>query len=370
MNLHTHCDYFDTIVQQKIINCYGDTEIMSMDYLSKTEKPRNKAMLMIHGYNDYHYNQELYTRLEKEGFFVIGLTLRNYGKNIISASTQFFPPTGKLNIYFQEIEWAISFIDQRLGKSVPIYVTAHSTGGLTFSLYLLDCLIKNKVNRFTKVVLNSPIFDLNDSDMAELGQEYFSKTMFSCIEHLGFLRYTKLNIPLYPKAIKDDETGKIIEYKMQKGKHYDIIEKNGFKLNPPDRCNIPWMMYDSPKYVAISSALTTAYKELSKKYVENNEKPFITVSTLVLYATDDTLLTPSEIVDGANKTFVNLTLYGQPGYHNVFSSSKEQVELFYNAYFAFLADKPVETREREFAFMEKEPSFSLKSAFPMCSSCL
>ena len=60
----------------------------------------------------------------------------------------------------------------------------------------------------------------------------------------------------------------ITNYQMQTGKHYDIIKKNifeGKEINPVEKCkvrNIPWIMYESPQYFAISSAITCAYQEL------------------------------------------------------------------------------------------------------------
>ena len=113
-----------------------------------------KAVLYIHGFNDYFFQTEMANNYNKNGFHFYALDLRKYGRSYL--------PHQKLNNvrhleeYFDDISKALEIISNE--GSEEIVLSGHSTGGLIASLYAQE---KYDTNLFHALFLNSPFFDFN-----------------------------------------------------------------------------------------------------------------------------------------------------------------------------------------------------------------
>lgn len=112
------------------------------------------AVLYIHGYSDYFYQTELSERIQSENMTFYALELRRYGRSKLPH--QIWYDLRDISDYFEEIDSSINII-KRDGYT-NIVLMAHSTGGLTASLYAAS---KKEDLPVISLVLNSPFFDFN-----------------------------------------------------------------------------------------------------------------------------------------------------------------------------------------------------------------
>lgn len=115
-----------------------------------------KAVLYIHGYNDYFFQTEMADQYIQHGYNFYALDLRKNGRSILPGQVR-----GDLrNIveYYNDIEAALNII--RAEKNTFIVLSGHSMGGLVAALYAQDRFHKEK---FDVLFLNSPFFAWNMS---------------------------------------------------------------------------------------------------------------------------------------------------------------------------------------------------------------
>jgi len=115
-----------------------------------------KALLYLHGFNDYFFQTHLADKINEAGFNFYALELRKYGRSILPhQSPNFFK---NHNEYFEDIDKAVEIVKERDGNKMLVLM-GHSTGGLLFSLYAHH---KNDKNIIDALVLNSPFFEFNE----------------------------------------------------------------------------------------------------------------------------------------------------------------------------------------------------------------
>jgi len=119
---------------------------------SKTES--SKAILYIHGFNDYFFQQEMAFRFIDNGYNFYALDLRKYGRSF--QPHQKFNDIRNLKDYYEEINKAIDIIKNE--QNTNITLMGHSTGGLILTLYAKDHTIDK---RFDGLILNSPFYKFN-----------------------------------------------------------------------------------------------------------------------------------------------------------------------------------------------------------------
>lgn len=113
----------------------------------------DKAILYIHGYNDYFFQSQLGDSVTKHGLNFYALDLRKYGRSYLPNQTRFYVKS--LTEYFADIDTALSIIQSEGNKE--IILMAHSTGGLITPLYL-NARPQSEVKA---LILNSPFLDMN-----------------------------------------------------------------------------------------------------------------------------------------------------------------------------------------------------------------
>jgi alpha-beta hydrolase superfamily lysophospholipase len=113
-----------------------------------------KAILCIHGFNDYFFQEVIAEEFLKKGYNFYALDLRKYGRSIL--------PNHKINNmrdlaeYYQDLDSALSIIKKEGNEKVVLY--GHSTGGIIVTLYAAD----RKGNElFDSIICNSPFYDFN-----------------------------------------------------------------------------------------------------------------------------------------------------------------------------------------------------------------
>lgn len=114
---------------------------------------RDRAVLYVHGWNDYFFQTPLAEALESFGYDFFALDLRRYGRSLRTGQLAGYTPD--LTEYFQELDLAVGIIRQRARE---IVVMAHSTGGLVVSLYLAE-----RPGLAKALVLNSPWLELGSN---------------------------------------------------------------------------------------------------------------------------------------------------------------------------------------------------------------
>lgn len=120
----------------------------------KSQIQTDKAVLYIHGFNDYFFQKEMGTWFNQINVCFYALDLRKYGRSHLPH--QKFNDVRNLKDYYEEISESLRII--RSEGYLTTTLLGHSTGGLIVSLYAKD---HPKSALFDGVILNSPFFKFN-----------------------------------------------------------------------------------------------------------------------------------------------------------------------------------------------------------------
>lgn len=130
--------------------------------LTFKEHPDNtKALVWIHGFNDYFFHFHVADKLLQNGFNIYAITLRGYPKP--GADRRYLFYIDDISKYIEEIDLQIEWI---LSRKHPdkIILYGHSKGGLISTAYADEGKYKDRLNA---LVLNAPFFDFYDSSFKE-----------------------------------------------------------------------------------------------------------------------------------------------------------------------------------------------------------
>lgn len=113
-----------------------------------------KAILCIHGFNDYFFQEIIAEEFLAKGYHFYALDLRKYGRSIL----QNHKPNNVryLSEYYRDIDSALDIIREEGSQKIVLY--GHSTGGLIITLYASH---RKGKERFDALVCNSPFYDFN-----------------------------------------------------------------------------------------------------------------------------------------------------------------------------------------------------------------
>ncbi|MGJ6979997.1 alpha/beta hydrolase [Aestuariimicrobium soli] len=129
-----------------------DTELTAT--LVRQHPPRHRrAVLYVHGWSDYFFQTHLAEFFDRLGFDFHAVDLRRYGRSLRDGQLGGF--ITDLHEYFDELDEAYAVV---AADHDEITLMAHSTGGLTVSLWA-----NQRPGQFNGVVLNSPWLDLQGS---------------------------------------------------------------------------------------------------------------------------------------------------------------------------------------------------------------
>ncbi|MET0198647.1 MAG: alpha/beta hydrolase [Rhodococcus fascians] len=138
----------------------GTVEATLVRYQPSGTDSARRAVIYVHGYTDYFFQQHLAEHFAAKGFAFYALDLRKCGRSLREGQTPHF--VTDLEMYDAELTEALSLVRQDTGGG-SVLLTAHSTGGLILPLWL-DRLNRRSGGTAAQgidgVVLNSPWFDL------------------------------------------------------------------------------------------------------------------------------------------------------------------------------------------------------------------
>ena len=177
----------------------------------------NKAVLYIHGFNDYFFQKEMALHFNDLNINFYALDLRKYGRSYLSH--QKFNDIRNLEDYFEEIQAALNIIHEERNRIVLLI--GHSTGGLIATLFA-----KKYPNSklFDGLILNSPFFEFNFN--------WLVRQVISVISVIGrFLPKIKISggfSPKYGESIHKSYNGEW-DYNLE------------WKPNVAPRINLGWL---------------------------------------------------------------------------------------------------------------------------------
>lgn len=133
----------------------GDVATVVSLPASPAVSPRG-AILYIHGFMDYFFHDHVARYFTERGWTWYALDLRRNGRSLREGDEPWY--TGQLTEYYEEIDLTIQRI--QADGHATIVLMAHSTGGLTASIWAHDHRDELPISA---LVLNSPWLDLQKS---------------------------------------------------------------------------------------------------------------------------------------------------------------------------------------------------------------
>jgi len=110
------------------------------------------AVLYVHGFIDYFFQQHVAQRFAAEGYAFYALDLRKHGRSLRPHQNPCF--CMHLGEYYDDLTAALEEIGE------PVLLAGHSTGGLLCSLYACEGRSRKRIEALW---LNSPFFDWRGS---------------------------------------------------------------------------------------------------------------------------------------------------------------------------------------------------------------
>ena len=148
--------------EQKTLNFPNDYEGKAAATVirKKAESPTHKAVLYIHGFNDYFFQTEIAEKFNEKGFDFYALDLRKYGRSYLPHQT--FNNVRNLDEYIAEIDEALEIIAAE--NHNKILLAGHSTGGLITTRYMKYHAGNPNI---AGLWVNSPFYDFNMGFLAK-----------------------------------------------------------------------------------------------------------------------------------------------------------------------------------------------------------
>ena len=144
----------DFVKRAFILNDDKEGRVIATLIKKPERKEIKKAVLYIHGFNDYFFQEAMADSIYKAGFDFYALDLQKYGRSLLPHQSPFF--VDNLDLFFAGIDSAMNVI--RSENHNIIGILAHSQGGLISSLYTSQ---RKNDNTLIALALNSPFLDFN-----------------------------------------------------------------------------------------------------------------------------------------------------------------------------------------------------------------
>ncbi len=201
-------DILEADFEQMIFAQDADYEGKVICTLIRKKAPNHskKAMLYVHGFNDYFFQTELAEKVIENGYDFYAIDLRKYGRSYLEH--QKFNNVRSLDEYYPDLDKALQQIKSE-GHTI-VLLGGHSQGGLLVSVYASD---HPDSRLFQALYMNSPFYEFHLNFMlrtigipivSALGKKFPDKIIQG-----GFS-------PLYGLSLHKDEKGEwdySLEYK-------------------------------------------------------------------------------------------------------------------------------------------------------------
>ncbi len=129
-------------------------EVITTLVRRKGKTKSDRAILYVHGFNDYFFQEEMAKEFNQHGYNFYALDLRKYGRSYLSH--QKMNNVRSLLEYDEELDIALKIIKSENNNYVLL--KGHSTGGLIVTNYAGTHL---KSDLFHGVICNSPFYEFN-----------------------------------------------------------------------------------------------------------------------------------------------------------------------------------------------------------------
>lgn len=118
-------------------------------------RPTRRAVLYVHGFNDYFFQTHLADFFAERGWDFYALDLRKYGRSLLPHQTPNFARS--MTEYYPELDESVRIIRTQ-DQHDQLLVVGHSTGGLITALWAHS---RQGQGLIDGLFLNSPFFDFN-----------------------------------------------------------------------------------------------------------------------------------------------------------------------------------------------------------------
>ena len=285
-------------------------EVIATLIRRKSQTSSIKAVLYIHGFNDYFFQDNMAKLFNNEGYDFYALDLRKYGRSLLDH--QKLNNVRSLLEYDEEINKALQIIKSERNKGVILM--GHSTGGLIVTNYA-----GNNLNNdlFHGIICNSPFYEFNLNVVErKIG-----------IPILSFLsRY-------FPNKLISSRFSKLYGYSLHKDEYGEW------------NYSLAWKPHDIPKVnLGFIRAIHKAQKNIKNRLI-------IDVPTLVMHSNKsiyenhwsdkfkeaDAVLNVNQIRKFATKIRGEVTIYViENGMHDLILSKKPVREKVYEKVFEWM----------------------------------
>ncbi|WP_027127481.1 alpha/beta hydrolase [Gelidibacter mesophilus] len=298
--------------QQRRLNYADDYEgeVIATLVRKKSEIPSVKAVLYVHGFNDYFFQDQMAQRFNGAAYNFYALDLRKYGRSLLAH--QKMNNVHSLLEYDEEINEALQIIKSE--NNMEVLLMGHSTGGLILTNYAGRNL---RSTLFHGLICNSPFYEFNLNGIERnLG-----------VPLLSFLSR------FLPNLLISGGFSKLYGYSLHRQKYGEW----NYLLN--------WKPHDIPKVtLSFINAIRTAHKSIQNKLT-------LDVPTLVLYSSQsvndkkwserfmkgDAVLNVKHIAYYANQLNGNITNCEiENGMHDLVLSQKSVRETVYREMFEWI----------------------------------
>ncbi|QNH63184.1 alpha/beta hydrolase [Hymenobacter sediminicola] len=133
----------------------------------RVQPATTRAVLYVHGFNDYFFQREMAEQYAAHGFRFYALDLRKYGRALLPHQR----PNNVRNLseYFEDVDAALAVM--RAEGAQTQVLSGHSTGGLIVALYANA----RTDSGLAALVLNSPFLDLNQPPLKLLAVPWLTR---------------------------------------------------------------------------------------------------------------------------------------------------------------------------------------------------
>lgn len=168
-------------------------------------EPTTKAVLYVHGFVDYFFQEELAQQYNDQGYNFYALDLRKHGRSLMDHQHPNF--MFDVSEFYEELDAAVSIIRNDEGNE-KLLLNAHSTGGLITALYTVDRQNSSSFDQpFDAIVYNGPFFDINDAFL-NINSYYLLPEVLKSIASINPFGATGMTIPVqYGESLHVSERG-------------------------------------------------------------------------------------------------------------------------------------------------------------------
>ncbi|MCH8568901.1 MAG: alpha/beta hydrolase [Balneolales bacterium] len=149
---------FESVTFEMPPDYEGEVFVTLVRRLVDPQETSSRAVLYVHGFNDYFFQEEKASRFNDEGFDFYAVDLRKYGRS--HREHQKLTNVRDLTEYYADLDIALEVIRDAGAESIVLI--GHSTGGLITTLYAADRPADHENGMpFDALLLNSPFYEFN-----------------------------------------------------------------------------------------------------------------------------------------------------------------------------------------------------------------